>query len=201
MKWPNPGLDLANCKTRKYKGRPPFGVGVVLRIYLLQLWFRLSDVATKEVLLDVPLYRQFAELGNMSWLPDRVSILQFRRLLEQFALAPKMLQTVNATLTAQGLLLKEGTQAIEAQWHVVLRPGKRRALDKSSPSAVLGEQIERAVAHIRAKAEHQFRVIKIQFGYMKVCYRGLAKHISQLYTLFALSNLWTARNRMLAAIG
>ena len=67
----------------------------------------------EEALFDVPLYRQFAGLGGMNRLPDRVSILRFRHLLERHDLAPQMLQTVNATLAAQGLLLKEGT-AIDA---------------------------------------------------------------------------------------
>jgi IS5 family transposase len=45
--------------------------------------------------------------------------------------------------------------------------------------------------------EHPFRVIKRQFGYVKVRYRGLAKNTAQLITLFALSNIWMARGRLL----
>jgi IS5 family transposase len=48
-------------------------------------------------------------------------------------------------------------------------------------------------AGIRAKVEHPFRVVKQQFGFTKVRYRGLAKNTAQLVTLFALSNLWMAR--------
>ena len=64
-------------------------------------------------LFDVALYRQFAGLGGMSRLPDRVSILRHRLLREQHELAPKMLEAVNATLAAKGLMPKEGT-AVEA---------------------------------------------------------------------------------------
>ena len=53
---------------------------VMLRIHFLQQWFGLSDVAMEEALFDVPLYRQFAGLGGMNRLPDRVSILRFRHL-------------------------------------------------------------------------------------------------------------------------
>ena len=53
-------------------------------------------------------------------------------------------------------------------------------------------------ASVRAKVEHPFRVIKRQFGYTKVRYRGLAKNTAQIVTLFALSNLWMARRRWLA---
>jgi len=49
---------------------------------------------------------------------------------------------------------------------------------------------EKIKAGIRAKVEHPFRVIKCQFGFTKVRYRGLAKNTARLSTLFALSNLW-----------
>lgn len=54
---------------------------------------------------------------------------------------------------------------------------------------------------MRAKVEHPFRVVKRQFGYAKVRYRGLAKNTAQVLTLFALSNLWMARRDLLAAAG
>ena len=85
----------------------------------------------------------------------------------------------------------------KARWHVAMRPGKRRALDKSQKSTALIEQIEQIKASIRAKVEHPFRVIKRQFGFTKVRYRGLAKNTAALMTLFALSNLWMVRRRLL----
>ena len=48
-----------------------------------------------------------------------------------------------------------------------------------------------------AKVEHPFRVIKRQFGHVKVRYRGLRKNTQQLCILFALANLWMARTRLL----
>jgi IS5 family transposase len=36
---------------------------------------------------------------------------------------------------------------------------------------------------------------------MKVRYRELAKNTAQLHTLFALSNLWMARHRLIGAMG
>lgn len=89
-------------------------------------------------------------------------------------------------------------EATGVAWHVAMRPGKRRVLDKSRVSHQLVEQIEKIKAGIRAKVEHPFRVIKCQFGFVKVRYRGLAKNTAQLVTLFALSNLWMARKRLMA---
>ncbi len=84
-------------------------------------------------------------------------------------------------------------------WHVAMKPGRRRVLDKNKPLDALIDQVERIKAGIRAKVEHPFRVIKRQFGYTKVRYRGLRKNTAQLMTLFALSNLWMARGKLLAA--
>lgn len=88
-------------------------------------------------------------------------------------------------------------EATGVAWHVAMRPGKRRVLDRSRGSHQLVEQLEKIKAGIRAKVEHPFRVIKCQFGFVKVRYRGLAKNTAQLVTLFALSNLWMARKRLI----
>ena len=87
------------------------------------------------------------------------------------------------------------------QWHTAMRPGKRRTLDLNDPQDALTEEIERKKASIRAKVEHPFRVIKRQFGLVKVRYRGLLKNRLQLTTLFALSNLWMARGKLMAYTG
>ena len=86
-------------------------------------------------------------------------------------------------------------------WHIAMRPGKRRALDKTRKVDALIDQLEALKASIRAKVEHPFRVIKRQFGHLKVRYRGLAKNTAQLTLLFALSNLWMVRRKLLVLDG
>jgi len=86
-------------------------------------------------------------------------------------------------------------------WHVAMRPGKRKALDKTRRSHQLIDELERLKSSVRAKVEHPFRVIKRQFGHLKVRYRGLKKNTAQLTTLFALSNLWMARAKLLVLDG
>lgn len=53
-----------------------------------------------------------------------------------------------------------------------MRPGKRKALDKSKPMGAIMDQLEQVKARIRAKVEHPF-------------------------TLYALSNLWMVRRTLL----
>ena len=84
-------------------------------------------------------------------------------------------------------------------WQIAMRPGKRKALNKDDPADALIDKAEKLKAGIRAKVEHPFRVIKRQFGFVKVRYRGLKKNTAQLFTLFALSNLWMVRGKLMGA--
>jgi IS5 family transposase len=84
------------------------------------------------------------------------------------------------------------------QGRMVLTPSKRPAGGKLCPEQ---RQINRALSALRARVEHVFRVLKCQFGYIKVRYRGIAKNAAQIVTLLALSNLWQARRRLLAQTG
>jgi len=83
-----------------------------------------------------------------------------------------------------------------AVWRVAMKAGKRRALGTSVLGRIL-ERLEQLKASVRSRVEHPFRMIKRQFGYTKVRYRGLAKNIAQLHMLFALANIWMARRRLL----
>ena len=215
-------------------GRPPFDLAMMLRIHCLQQWFGLSDLGAEEALFETGFYRDFTGISGTQRIPDRVSILRFRHLLERHELSPKILQIINAKLVANGLLLKSGTVVdatliaapsstknstgerdpglhqvkkgnqwhfgmkahIDVDWHIAMRPGKRKQ-QKHTPWGAITEQAEKLKASIRAKVEHPFRVIKRQLGYTKVRYRGLKKNTAQLITLFALSNIWMARDRLL----
>jgi len=86
------------------------------------------------------------------------------------------------------------------RWYVAARRSKVKAIEDEQLRD-LTQQIEHIKASIRAKVEHPFRVIKRQFGYRKVRFKGLAKNTAQIQTLFALANLWMARSTLLAAGG
>jgi IS5 family transposase len=86
-------------------------------------------------------------------------------------------------------------------WHVTMRPGLRRKLNTLIETDFVADRVEKMKASIRAKVEHPFRVLKRQFGFTKVRYRGLKKNTAQIVTLFALSTLWMARRQLMAARG
>ncbi len=273
-------------------GRQPYSLSTMLRIHFLQQWYALSDPAMEEALCDTPVMRRFAQLGGRDAIPDETTILNFRRLLETHALAPKILERVNTHLSRKGLSLRGGTivdatiiaapsstknrdglrdrqmhqtkkgnqwhfgmkahigvddesglvhhvectaanvadvtqvhkllhgregticgdsgytgadkreelQHVDAGFWIAEKPSKLRAM-KSQRERRDAARWEQHKASVRAKVEHPFRVIKCQFGYMKVRYRGLSKNSAQGLTLFALSNLWMVRRRLLPAVG
>ena len=97
--------------------------------------------------------------------------------------------------------VRKRPEAAVPTWHLAMRTGKRRKLNPFIEPDFIAERIEQMKASIRAKVEHPFRVIKRQFEFKKVRYRGLARNTGQIVTLFALSNLWMARWQLIGAQG
>ena len=87
----------------------------------------------------------------------------------------------------------------DVTWHIAMQTGKCCALDKENEANALIDQAGKRKASVRAKVEHPFQVIKRQFGFVKVRYRDLKKNTAQLFTLFALSNLWMVRGKLMGA--
>jgi len=84
-------------------------------------------------------------------------------------------------------------------WSISARPSTYKKHGKKCPIGRAKRKIEYAKSQVRAKVEHPFRVIKRQFGYTKVRFRGLVKNTAQQVTLFALSNLWMVRKQLMIA--
>ncbi|GAC1516694.1 MAG: IS5 family transposase [Terriglobales bacterium] len=57
----------------------------------------------------------------------------------------------------------------------------------------------RTKSKVRAKVEHVFQVMKLQFGFVKVRYRGLKKNAHRLFVTCALVNLFMSRRKLLLA--
>ena len=109
-----PWAELEVLVERHYpkgeNGRPPVGLGIMLRVYFLQQWFNLSDPGAEDALYESPVLRRFVgiDLGRAP-APDESTILQFRHLLERHELGKAMLATVNRYLESQGIRITTGT--------------------------------------------------------------------------------------------
>jgi len=94
----------------KGPGRPPIGLEKMLRMYVAQQCFGLSDEGIEDAVYDSHAIRQFIgiDLARES-APDATTLLKFRRLLEQQGLTRTLFETINAHLADKGLMLREGT--------------------------------------------------------------------------------------------
>ena len=91
-------------------GRRPIGVERMLRIYLLQQWFNLSDPAVEEAQYDSLAMRRFVgvDLGREA-VPDETTVCRFRHLLEEHNLGRRLFDEVHRHLSAKGLKVATGT--------------------------------------------------------------------------------------------
>jgi IS5 family transposase len=92
------------------QGRPPIGLEKMLRMYIAQQCFGLSDEVIDDALYDSHAIRRFVgmDLGRES-APDATTLLKFRRLLEENKLTATIFETINRHLAAKGLMMRGGT--------------------------------------------------------------------------------------------
>lgn len=88
---------------------------------------------------------------------------------------------------------KRGSRLLGLHWKVndKRKPGQGNLSNKQ-------RKRNRKQSKIRARVEHLFRIIKCQFGYRKVRYRGLEKNRVQAMSLMAMANLYLQRRGLAA---
>jgi IS5 family transposase len=92
------------------RGRPPIGCERMLRLYLLQVWYHLSDEGLEDAVYDSQALRQFSRIDLSSEsVPDATTLLKFRHLLETHHLTEKMFAQLSGSLSDKGMLMKEGS--------------------------------------------------------------------------------------------
>ena len=92
------------------RGRPPIGIEKMLRMYLLQIWFNLSDPATEDAIYDSYAMRKFTEIDFMTEaVPDETTLCKFRHLLEKNELNKLFFDAINRVMVQTGHMMKGGT--------------------------------------------------------------------------------------------
>jgi len=91
--------------------------------------------------------------------------------------------------------LKTQAEAAGIEFNVNQRGSRHRPLTQAQRAR------NRRLSRVRATVEHPFLVVKRLWGHAKVRYRGIAKNLAQMYTLFALANLYRVRYRLMGALG
>ena len=91
-------------------GRPPIGLARMLRMYVAQQCFGLSDEGIEDAIYDSQAIRGFVGIElNRESAPDATTLLKFRHLLEANGLTQKIFEAIHAHLAAKGLMMREGT--------------------------------------------------------------------------------------------
>jgi IS5 family transposase len=267
------------------RGRPPKNIETMLRMYLMQNWFNLSDVSVEDAIYDSYAMRSFMQLDFFTeQVPDSTTLLHFRHLIESNKIGEKIFNDVKGRLDKSGLIMhggsivdatiisapsstknKDGKRDPEMhqtkkgnQWYHGMKihsgvdagsgyvhtitgtsanvhdieetgklireddeivygdsgysgAGKRKDIQEDKhlsmvefrtnirPSYIKttdnyqgvnwDKQIESRKSSTRCKVEHPFLIVKKQFGYCKVVYRGIAKNLNRFHILFASANL------------
>ena len=86
--------------------------------------------------------------------------------------------------------LKAQAEACGIAFNVNERGTRHRPLSKTQRAR------NRRLSRVRATVEHPFLVVKRLWGHTKVRYRGIAKNLAQMHTLFALANVYRVRRQL-----
>jgi IS5 family transposase len=89
----------------------------------------------------------------------------------------------------QSHVIKEGAPG--AQDHTHRRYRYKNGIDEQERAK------NRTKSSVRSKVEHVFQVMKLQFGFVKLRYRGLKKNAHRLFVTCALVNLFLSRRKLL----
>ena len=91
-------------------GRPPVGVETMLRMYLLQCWFSLSDEGLEDAIYDSHAMSRFMGVNFLDGqAPDATTLCKFRHLLEENGIGKKIFEDVKERLERAGLMMHGGS--------------------------------------------------------------------------------------------
>lgn len=111
------------------RGRRPIGIEKMLRMYLLQIWFNLSDPATEDAIYDSYAMRKFTGIDFISEaVPDETTLCKFRHLLEENGLNKLFFDAINRVMVQTGHMMKGGT-VVDAT--IISAPSSTKNADKA----------------------------------------------------------------------
>ena len=92
------------------RGRPTKGIEKMLRMYLLQTWFNLSDEGVEDAIYDSYAFRKFMKIDFMNeQVPDATTLLKFRHMIEKNHLGEEFFKAINRVMEATGHIMHGGT--------------------------------------------------------------------------------------------
>ena len=110
------------------------GIEKMLRMYLLQIWFNLSDPATEDAIYDSYAMRRFTGIDFLKEsVPDETTLCKFRHLLEANGLNKLFFEAINGVMVKSGHVMNGGT-IVDAT--ILNAPGSTKNADKARDPAM-----------------------------------------------------------------
>ena len=97
------------CYYKGEHGNKPYDLELMLRIYLLQNLYDLSDMKVMNEVIDSRAFSEFCGVDSPNQVPDGDTIGRFRNILVENGLQEKLFHQVIDILSEKGLILKRGT--------------------------------------------------------------------------------------------
>ena len=143
-------------------------------------------------------------IGRRGWLRQKAFVSVSLIASVPSARTNRVLSTDNITYPTDPhdirFTVRLGSMIRASAWSVGISEGLGECLDLPGRPLTKRQRVRnRRFGKVRAKVEHVFRVVKCQFGYRKVRYRGIAKNGAQVFALLALANLYLVRRRIASA--
>ena len=101
--------EIRPCYYKGERGNKPYGIELMLRLYVLQNLYTLSDDGTVAEVIDSRAFSEFCGVDSSNQVPDGDTLGRFRNLLIGNGIQEKLFAQVAKLLQERGLLLKKGT--------------------------------------------------------------------------------------------
>jgi IS5 family transposase len=114
------------------RGRKPRGIELMLRMYLLQVWFSLSDEAVEDSIYDSYAMRKFMKIDfGSEQVPDATTLLKFRHMMEKHGIGKLLFDAQNRFFSENGYIMRGGT-IVDATL-IAAAPSTKNAEGKRDP--------------------------------------------------------------------
>ena len=120
---------IAPYYVQKERGRKLIPLETMLRMYLMQNWFGLSDEGIEDAIYDSYAMKRFLRIDfSTEQTPDATTLLHFCHLLEKHDIARKMFDDLKQRLKASGLIM-HGETIVDAT--IIHAPNSTKNATKS----------------------------------------------------------------------
>lgn len=120
---------IAQERSAEPTGRKPFSLLVIVRCFLLQNIFGLSDPRLEEEIADRRSFQMFLELNTGDSIPDETTICRYRDLFSKHNLDKVLFDSFNRQLTLKNMILEKVTLVDATIKQAQAKPGAKREQD------------------------------------------------------------------------